>query len=109
MRYTQGWLNQAGGTYKFTAMGRPSPGTTTLTDGVAKLSVRLEVVQVDVLALVGLVGVVCYGLNATMLALNLVLLSALLTETHPLLVIVVASGALLSPCSLYLSVSSYIR
>jgi hypothetical protein len=41
---------------------------------------RLEVVQVDILALVGLVGISLDSLNAAVLALNLVLLGALAGE-----------------------------
>jgi hypothetical protein len=62
-----------------------------------------EVVQVNVLALVSLVGIALYGLNATVLALDLVLVGALLAETVPPLVVIVSSSALLGPgrlCSL---------
>ena len=41
---------------------------------------RLEIVQVDILALVGLVGISLDSLNAAILALNLVLFGALVGE-----------------------------
>ena len=60
----------------------------------------LEIVQVNVLALVRLVGITLYGFNTAVLALDLVLVGALLVETVPPFAIIVSSGALLGPCRL---------
>jgi hypothetical protein len=54
--------------------------------------------------LVGLVGIALDSLNATVLALDLVLVGAPPGEAVPLLAVVVTSRTLLGPCSLYLSV-----
>ena len=67
-------------TYEVTALVRPTPRATSITNGIAELLMRLEVVQVDILALVGLVGISLDSLNAAVLALNLVLLGALAGE-----------------------------
>jgi hypothetical protein len=63
--------------------------------------VGLEVVQVDVLAFVGLVGIAFHGFNTTILALDLVLVGALFVEAIPALTIIVSSSALLGPCRLF--------
>ena len=55
----------------------------------------------DVLALVGLIGVALDGLYTTVLALDLVLVNALLVEVLPLLLVVSTSSALLSPSTLH--------
>jgi hypothetical protein len=59
---------------------RPTPRATSITNGIAELLMRLEIVQVDILALVGLVGISLDSLNAAILALNLVLFGALVGE-----------------------------
>jgi hypothetical protein len=61
----------------------------------------LEVVQVNVLALVRLVGIALYGFNTTVLALDLILVGALLVESVPSFAVIVSSSALLGPCRLY--------
>jgi hypothetical protein len=66
--------------------------------------VRLEVVHVDVLALVGLVRVAFYGFGLAILAGNDILVGALLFEAVPLLVVVVAGFLVVGPCSLAKSV-----
>jgi hypothetical protein len=60
--------------------------------------VSFEIIQVNVLAFINLVGIAFYGFNTTMLALDLVL--TLLVESIPSLAVVVSSSALFSPCRL---------
>jgi hypothetical protein len=87
-------------TYEVTALVRPAPRAGTLADGIAQLLVCLEVVQVDVLAFVGLVGIAFHRFNTTVLALDLVLVGTTLLEAIPPLAVVVSSSALLGPCRL---------
>ena len=54
----------------------------------------------DLSYLVGLVGISLDSLDTAVLALNLVLVGALVGEAIPALAVVVASSALLSPCHL---------
>jgi hypothetical protein len=62
--------------------------------------VSFEIIQVNVLAFINLVGIAFYGFNTTMLALDLVLVGTLLVESIPSLAVVVSSSALFSPCRL---------
>ena len=84
-------------TYKVTALVRPAPRPGTIANGIAQLLVSLEVIQVNILALVRLVGIAFYSLNTTVLALDLVLVGALLAEAVPPLAVIVSSSTLLSP------------
>ena len=92
---------------KVTTLVRPAPRATALTHAIAKLLVRLEVVQVDVLAFVRLIGIALDSLNAAILALNFVLIDPFLGEAIPLFVVVGAGSTLLGPGSLRRLVSAY--
>lgn len=89
---------------KLAAAVRPAPRARSLAAITAKLLVRLEVVHVDVLALVGLVRVAFYGYGLAVLAGNDVLVGTLLFEAIPLLVVVVAGFLVVCPSSLHWSV-----
>jgi hypothetical protein len=79
---------------------RPTPRTRTLTDSVAEFSVRLEVIEVNVVALVSLIGISLNSLNAAMLAGKVALAGPLLGEAAVLVRIEVSCGTLSGPCCL---------
>lgn len=80
----------------------PTPRSRALTAIASELLVRLEVVHVDVLALVSLVRVALDSFSDTILALDDVLAVTFLVKSVPLLVVVVASGFVGSPGGLVL-------
>jgi hypothetical protein len=99
---------------EFAVLVRPAPRARAFANGVTELSMCLEVVHVlknvsikslavnshqthNVLALVRLVGIALDSLNTTVLALDLVLVDAVLVEAVPSLAIVFASFTLLGP------------
>lgn len=61
---------------------------------------RLEVVQVDIFTLIGLVCVSRNGFDTSVLARQNALFGTLVVESTPLLAVVVTSGTLLCPCRL---------